>query len=434
MSLSTTPPEGVRVVLGAQWGDEGKGKLVDILAAQADICARCAGGNNAGHTIVANVDGKRTKFDFHLLPSGLVNPDCTAFIGNGVVVHVPAFFEELDNLTKKGLNCDGRLLVSDRAHLVFDFHQIVDGLKEAELGGKSIGTTKKGIGPTYSSKASRSGLRVHHLFDEEAFATKFRKLVEGRIKRYGHFEYDTEGEILRYKELAARLKPFVVDGPTFLHKALLAKKRILIEGANALMLDLDFGTYPFVTSSPTGIGGVCTGLGLPPKAIGEVVGVVKAYTTRVGAGPFPTEQLNSIGEHLQEVGAEFGVTTGRRRRCGWLDLVVMKYSHLINGYTLLNLTKLDVLDKLPTLKVAVAYHLDGKPLDAYFPADLDTLAKVEVQYVELPGWEQSIEDVTKFEDLPENCRKYVEFIEEYLGVKVGWIGTGPARESMIARA
>lgn len=410
----------------------GKGKLVDILGAEIDVCARCAGGNNAGHTIVATVNGVKTKFDFHLLPSGLVNPDCTAFIGNGVVVHVPAFFEELDNLTKKGLNCDGRLFVSDRAHLVFDFHQIVDGLKEVELGGSSIGTTKRGIGPTYSSKASRSGLRVHHLYDP-TFEAKFRKLVEGRFKRYGHFEYDTEAEIVRYRELAAKLKPYVVDGPTFIHKALADKKRVLVEGANALMLDLDFGTYPFVTSSPTSIGGICTGLGLPPRAIGEVYGVVKAYTTRVGAGPFPTEQLNSVGEHLQEVGAEFGVTTGRRRRCGWLDLVVLKYSHLINGYTALNLTKLDVLDQLETIKVAVGYNLDGKPLESYFPADLDTLARVEVVYQEFPGWKESIENVQKFEDLPENCRKYVEFIEQYLGVPVGWIGTGPAREAMIKK-
>ncbi|GAA5830734.1 hypothetical protein JCM11251_001057 [Rhodosporidiobolus azoricus] len=466
-------PNQVQVVLGAQWGDlhagiaalfrlqppflrlgaasqtcrlplsmltflpssdsSGKGKLVDILAAEADICARCAGGNNAGHTIVATVEGKKTKFDFHLLPSGLVNPECIAFIGNGVVVHIPAFFEELDTLISKGLNCDGRLFVSDRAHLVFDFHQIVDGLKEVELGGSSIGTTKRGIGPAYSSKASRSGLRVHHLFDEEAFAAKFRKLVEGRFKRYGHFEYDTEGEIQRYKELAKRLKPFVVDGPSFIHNALAQNKRVLVEGANALMLDMDFGTYPFVTSSPTGIGGVSTGLGLPPKAIGTTIGVVKAYTTRVGAGPFPTEQLNNIGEHLQEVGAEFGVTTGRRRRCGWLDLVVMKYSNTINGYTALNLTKLDVLDDLETIRVGVEYLIDGKPLDALFPADLDVLAKCEVRYVDLPGWKQSIQDVTKWEDLPENCQKYVEYIEKFLDVPIEWIGTGPARESMIHR-
>jgi len=421
------------VVLGSQWGDEGKGKLVDILAYNYDVCARCAGGNNAGHTIVANVNGKQNKFSFHLLPSGLVNLSCTGFIGSGVVVHLPSLFKELDALESKGLDCTGRLLVSSRAHLVFDFHQIVDGLKEIELGGSSIGTTKKGIGPAYSSKASRSGLRVHHLFDEQRFAEKFRKLVEGRFKRYGHFEYDTEKEIERYRELAARLRPLVVDGPTYLHKAMSDKKRILVEGANALMLDLDFGTYPFVTSSNTGIGGVLTGLGVPPAAIGEVTGVVKAYTTRVGAGPFPTEQLNDVGVLLQEVGAEYGTTTGRRRRCGWLDLVVLKYSTLINGYTSLNLTKLDVLDGLDKIQIGVAYTKDGEDLDAVFPADLEELGEVSVRYVELPGWKSDITGVTTFEGLPENCRKYVEYIENFVGVPVKYIGTGPARESMITR-
>ena len=324
----------VTVVLGSQWGDEGKGKLTDMLAGEMDICARCAGGNNAGHTIVANSgpDNVKTKFDFHLLPSGLVNPKCIGFIGSGVVMHVPSFFSELDTIEKKGLKCDNRLFVSDRTHLVFDFHQVVDGLKEVELGGSSIGTTKKGIGPAYSSKASRSGLRVHHLYDFDTFAAKFRKLVEGRFKRYGNFEYDTEGEIARYRAFAERLRPFVVDGVTFIHSMLSSNRRVLVEGANALMLDLDYGTYPFVTSSSTGIGGVCTGLGIPPQCIGGVIGVMKAYTSRVGAGPFPTELNDEIMTHLQEVGAEYGTTTGRRRRCGWLDLVMMRYSCLINGY------------------------------------------------------------------------------------------------------
>merc|ERR1712230_254022 len=387
----------------------------------------------AGHTIVANVNGKQNKFSFHLLPSGLVNLSCTGFIGNGVVVHVPSFFDELAAIQQKGLDCTNRLFISDRAHLVFDFHQIVDGLKEVELGGSSIGTTKKGIGPAYSSKSSRSGLRVHHLYDFGAFAEKFRKLVENRFKRYGHFEYDTEAEILRYKELAQRLRPYVVDGVSFIHDALASGKRVLLEGANALLLDLDFGTYPYVTSSSTSIGGVCTGLGIPPKFIGETIGVVKAYTTRVEGGPFVTELLDDTGKYLQEVGAEFGVTTGRRRRCGWLDLVVMKYSNMINGYTALNLTKLDVLDDLEEIQVAVAYHLDGKPLPALFPADLDGLARVEVQYVTLPGWKQSIQDITKYEDLPQACREYVEYIEKFLGVPVKFIGTGPARESMIVK-
>ncbi|PWZ03617.1 putative ADE12-adenylosuccinate synthetase [Testicularia cyperi] len=421
------------VLLGSQWGDEGKGKLADVLSGDMDVCARCAGGNNAGHTIVADVNGVKTKFDFHLLPSGLVNPRCAGFIGSGVVVHVPSFFAELDVITKKGLNCDGRLFISDRAHLVFDFHQVVDGLKEVELGGSSIGTTKKGIGPAYSSKASRSGLRVHHLYDTELFASKFRKLVEGRFKRYGHFEYDTEGEIARYRAFAERLRPHIVDGVTFIHTALAQNRKVLVEGANALFLDIDFGTYPFVTSSSTSIGGVCTGLGIPPASIGDTIGVMKAYTTRVGMGPFPTELHEEIGHHLQEVGAEYGTTTGRRRRCGWLDLVMMRYSCLINGYTSLNLTKLDVLDQLEELKIAIGYTVDGKELTS-FPADLEVLAKVEVQYKTVPGWKADITGVRTYEELPQNCRNYVEFIEQFLGVKIEWIGVGPARDAMIHRA
>ncbi|OWZ73479.1 adenylosuccinate synthetase [Cryptococcus neoformans] len=423
-------PEGVTVVLGAQWGDEGKGKLVDILAAEADICARCAGGNNAGHTIVVRNDkGEKTSYAFNLLPSGLINPECTAFIGSGVVVHVPSLFNELDTLERKGLKVAGRLLVSDRAHLVMGFHQIVDGLKEVELGGSSIGTTRKGIGPAYSSKASRSGLRVHHLFDP-TFPAKFRKLVEGRFKRYGHFEFDTEGEIEMYLAFAERLRPFIVDGPTFMHNALSSGKRVLVEGANALMLDLDYGTYPFVTSSSTSIGGVVSGLGISPSAIKRVVGVIKAYTTRVGGGPFPTEDLATVGETLQEVGAEYGTVTGRRRRCGWLDLVVMKYSTMINGYTSLNLTKLDVLDGFEEIKVATGYKIDGVEVEG-FPADLDRLAKVEVQYATLPGWKTDISNCKTYEEFPENAKAYIKFIEDYLGVKVQYVGVGPGRDQNV---
>ncbi|TYJ54978.1 adenylosuccinate synthetase [Cryptococcus floricola] len=423
-------PEGVSVVLGAQWGDEGKGKLVDILAAEADICARCAGGNNAGHTIVVRNDkGEKTSYAFNLLPSGLINPTCTAYIGSGVVVHLPSLFNELDTLERKGLKVAGRLFVSDRAHLVMGFHQIVDGLKEVELGGSSIGTTRKGIGPAYSSKASRSGLRVHHLFDP-TFPTKFRKLVDGRFKRYGHFEFDTEGEIEAYLAFAERLRPLIVDGPTYMHKAISSGKRILVEGANALMLDLDYGTYPFVTSSSTSIGGVISGLGIPPFALKKVVGVIKAYTTRVGGGPFPTEQLNPVGETLQEVGAEYGTVTGRRRRCGWLDLVVMKYSTLINGYTSLNLTKLDVLDGFDEIKIATGYKIDGVEIEG-FPADLDRLAQVEVQYTTLPGWKTDISNVKKYEDFPENAKKYIAFIDEYLGVKTQYVGVGPGRDQNV---
>lgn len=427
----------VNVVLGSQWGDEGKGKLVDLLVGHYDIVARCAGGNNAGHTIV--VDG--VKYDFHMLPSGLVNPNCQNLLGNGVVIHVPSFFQELENLEKKGLkNARERLFVSSRAHLVFDFHQRTDKLRELELAGhskdgKNIGTTGKGIGPTYSTKASRSGLRVHHLVNNnpgawEFFVSKYKRLLETRKQRYGDFDYDYEEELARFKQYKEQLKPFVVDSVVFMHNALKANKKILVEGANALMLDIDFGTYPYVTSSSTGIGGVCTGLGIPPRAIDEVYGVVKAYTTRVGEGPFPTEQLNESGDKLQTIGAEFGVTTGRKRRCGWLDLVVLKYSTLINGYTSLNITKLDVLDTFETIPVGVSYSINGKKLDL-FPEDLMTLGEVDVEYVNLPGWNQDITKITKYEDLPENAKNYLKFIEDFVGVPVEWVGTGPGRESML---
>ena len=423
------------VVLGSQWGDEGKGKLVDLLCDDIDVCARCAGGNNAGHTIVVG----KTKYDFHMLPSGLVNPNCKNLVGSGVVIHVPSFFQELENLEAKGLDCRDRLFVSSRAHLVFDFHQRTDKLKEAELSTnkKAIGTTGKGIGPTYSTKASRSGIRVHHLVNPdpaawEDFKTRYMRLVESRQKRYGQFDYDYEEELARYEKYRETLRPFVVDSVVFMHDVIAANKKILVEGANALMLDIDFGTYPYVTSSSTGIGGVLTGLGIPPRTIKNVYGVVKAYTTRVGEGPFPTEQLNEVGETLQDVGAEYGVTTGRKRRCGWLDLVVLKYSNAINGYTSLNITKLDVLDKFKEIEVGVAYKLNGKELPS-FPEDLIDLAKVEVVYKKFPGWEQDITGISKYEDLPENAKNYLKFIEEYLGVPIQWVGTGPARESMLEK-
>ncbi|ORZ16435.1 Adenylosuccinate synthetase [Absidia repens] len=425
---SLLQPGEITVVLGAVWGDEGKGKLSDILCGDADICARCQGGNNAGHTIVVG----DIKYDFHMLPSGLINPNCAALVGAGVVVHLPSFFEEKEKLEVKGLNTEGRLFVSDRAHLVFDFHQRIDGLKEIELGRGSIGTTGKGIGPTYSSKASRSGLRVHHLYNFEDFSERFRTMVNNKFKRYGNFDYDVEAELKRYKELAERLRPYVIDSVAYLHNARKQNKKILVEGANALMLDLDFGTYPYVTSSNTTVGGVCTGLGVPPASIKNSIGVVKAYTTRVGGGPFPTEQLNEIGEHFQTVGHEYGVTTGRKRRCGWLDLVVVNYSNMINGYTTLNITKLDILDTLPVIKVAVAYHLDGKRLEA-FPADLGVLEKIEVEYVELPGWQSDITKCREWNELPENAKKYIEFIEKETGVPVDWIGVGAARDEMVRK-
>ncbi|XP_013363333.1 PREDICTED: adenylosuccinate synthetase isozyme 1 isoform X1 [Chinchilla lanigera] len=358
----------VTVVLGAQWGDEGKGKVVDLLATDADIVSRCQGGNNAGHTVV--VDGK--EYDFHLLPSGIINTKAVSFIGNGVVIHLPGLFEEAEKNEKKGLkDWEKRLIISDRAHLVFDFHQAVDGLQEVQRQvqeGKNIGTTKKGIGPTYSSKAARTGLRICDLLsDFDEFSTRFKNLAHQHQSMFPSLEIDVEGQLKRLKGFAERIRPMVRDGVYFMYEALHGPpKKILVEGANAALLDIDFGTYPFVTSSNCTVGGVCTGLGIPPHNIGDVYGVVKAYTTRVGIGAFPTEQINEIGDLLQSRGHEWGVTTGRKRRCGWLDLMILRYAHMVNGFTALALTKLDILDVLNEIKVGISYKLNGKRIP-YFP-------------------------------------------------------------------
>lgn len=419
----------VVVVLGAQWGDEGKGKMVDILANQMDVVCRCQGGNNAGHTVVAN----GIEFDFHLLPSGVVNDNCTSIIGNGCVIHLPALFEEIAKNEAKGLkNMVQRLIISDRAHLVFDFHQQVDGAQEAEKGTKSLGTTKKGIGPCYSSKATRNGVRVGDLLmNFDLFAEKLATIVATHKRLFPDLQVDTETELKRYKELAEKLRPYVRDTVSFLHNSLEQNKTVLIEGANAGMLDIDFGTYPYVTSSNCSIGGCLTGLGLPPQTIGDIIGVVKAYTSRVGDGPFPTEQLNEVGDSLQSIGQEIGVTTKRKRRCGWLDLVLLKYTNRVNGYTELCITKLDVLDTFKEIKVAVGYKSNGKLID-YFPSTVHELANVEVEYVTLPGWETSIANVREFDHLPKRAQEYVQYIENYLGVPVKWVGVGKGRESIIS--
>ncbi|XP_014087987.2 adenylosuccinate synthetase [Bactrocera oleae] len=419
----------VGVVLGAQWGDEGKGKVVDMLALEVDIVCRCQGGNNAGHTVVAN----GTEFDFHLLPSGIVNEKCISVIGNGVVIHLPSLFEELSKNEAKGLQkLEHRLIISDRAHLVFDFHQLVDGMQEAEKGGKSLGTTKKGIGPAYSSKATRNGIRVGELLgDFNIFTDKFKSIVATHLRLFPSINIEVEAELARYKEYAEKIRPYVKDTICFLHTALRQGKKILVEGANAAMLDIDFGTYPYVTSSNCSIGGVLTGLGLPPQTIGDVIGVVKAYTTRVGDGPFPTEQINEIGELLQTKGGEIGVTTKRKRRCGWLDIPLLKYTSLVNGYTSICLTKLDILDTLPQIKVAVAYkRANGETLD-HFPGTIAELGEIVVEYATLPGWQESTENIRNFKELPENAQKYVRFLESELSVPVQWVGVGKGRESII---
>lgn len=421
----------VTVVLGAQWGDEGKGKVVDMLATTADLVCRCQGGNNAGHTVVV----EKQEFDFHLLPSGIINPKCKSIIGNGVVVHLPGLFEELEKNENKGLvGWKDRLLISDRAHLVFDFHQKVDGLQELEKGKHSLGTTKKGIGPAYSSKATRNGIRIADLLgDFQLFSEKFLNLVKTYGKIFPDLEVDVEVELKRYADYADRIRPLVVETVSYINSALRQGKKILVEGANAAMLDIDFGTYPYVTSSNCSIGGVCTGLGLPPSTIGNVVGVVKAYTTRVGDGPFPTELTNKIGELLQERGHEYGVTTKRKRRCGWLDIPVLQYTSLVNGYTAICITKLDILDTLEEIQLGVAYTLHGKRLE-YFPSSSDQLALVQVEYIKMPGWKTSIEDIREYDDLPQEAKNYVLTVQNLMDVPVKWIGVGKGRESIIQLA
>ncbi|EKJ72669.1 hypothetical protein HYE68_009282 [Fusarium pseudograminearum] len=412
----------IKVILGAQWGDEGKGKLTDILAPEAQLCARAAGGHNAGHSIVAN----GVSYSFHLLPSGLINPNCLNFIGSGVVFHVPSFFSEMAALIEKGLpSVEDRLLVSDRVHIILQQHIAVDGLEEKELGG---------IGPTYSKASAREGVRLVDVFNKELFDSKLRRLEAGYRKRFGDlFVYDVEEEIARFDEYRPKLAKYAVDGVSFMKAAQEDNKNIIVEGANALMLDIKYGSYPFVTSSNTTIGGIIGGLTLNPKNITETIGVVKAYTTRVGQGAFKTEDTGEIGTKLQEIGREWGTSTGRRRRCGWLDLVVVKYSASINYYSALNLTKLDVLDTFETIKIAIAYKVDGEELDHY-PADLDLLERAEVVYHEMPGWQKPTTGAKTFYDLPKQAREYIEYIEKFIGVKVKWIGTGPDREAMIARA
>ncbi|XP_063934576.1 adenylosuccinate synthetase isozyme 1 A-like [Zophobas morio] len=424
-------PGDVCVVLGTQWGDEGKGKLVDTLASECDIIARCAGGDNAGHTVV--FDG--VTYDFHLLPSGICHNSCLNIIGNGVVLNVESLFAEIESNEHKGLTgWESRLIISDRAHLVFSMHRVVDSHQEAEkrISGADIGTTGKGIGPSYSSKLSRQNLRVCDLIgDFDYFERRFRALAQHYTRAYPGIHVDVEEELQLCKKLSSKLRPLVRDTIVLLNNAVLSNtQKILIEGANAHMLDVDFGTYPFVTSSNCSVGGACTGLGIPPTKISKVIGVVKSYTTRVGGGKFPTEQVNVIGEKLQQIGREVGVTTGRTRRCGWLDLVVLKYAHMVNDFSSIMLTKLDVLDTFETIKIGVSYKLHGNVIEG-FPSDINLLSKVDVEYIEMAGWQESISNCRKFEELPENAKLYVKKVEDLLSVPVQWIGVGPSREATI---
>mmetsp|Transcript_8876 Transcript_8876/g.20538 ORF Transcript_8876/g.20538 Transcript_8876/m.20538 type:complete len:525 (+) Transcript_8876:99-1673(+) len=426
-----TTKNGIDIVLGAQWGDEGKGKLVDLLSQEYDVCARVAGGSNAGHTIVVG----NKKYKFHLLPSGILNEKATCVVGNGVVVHLPSFMNELDSLSKNGIRYEGRVLLSDRAHLVFDFHQEVDGRNEARLGRHKLGTTKKGIGPAYASKISRNGLRVGDLQNWPHFERRFRSLCEQHMRAYQGLVIDVDAQLEYYKSIADRVGAMTVDTIAYTNSQFKDGKKILVEGANATMLDIDFGTYPYVTSSNPSVGSVLTGLGVSPRKLRSIYGTVKAYCTRVGEGPFPTEleiSDGSVGMHLSQVGAEYGTTTGRPRRCGWIDIPQMQYSALINGFTSLNLTKLDVLTGLPEVKIGKRYKYKDGYL-AGMPASLEMLSNVEVEYEVLPGWTEDISTVKNFEDLPVNCQKYVLRVQELIGVPIRWIGVGPNRLDVIDR-
>lgn len=417
-------------VVGMQWGDEGKGKLIDYLSAQADVVVRYAGGSNAGHTVVVN--GEKTVL--HLLPSGILHPRCLCVIGNGVVVDPAEVLEEIALVESRGAAVGDNLLISDRAQVVMPYHKVLDKLAEETKGAGRLGTTLRGIGPCYADKASRTGLRMVDLVRPRALRERLEAtlpLVNRVLERvYGHEPLSLEAILDEYGAYGERLRRFVGDSVSRLHQAFAEGRKVLFEGAQGSMLDLDFGTYPFLTSSNASVCGVPAGTGVPPRLVGGVLGVVKAYTTRVGAGPFPTEAHGEVGERLRENGGEYGATTGRPRRCGWLDAVALRYAMAINGTDRLAITKLDVLDDQPTLKVCTAYRLGGRACKA-FPSDLEALAACEPQYEELPGWQCSTAEARRLEDLPAATRRYLRRIEELLGVPIGIVSVGNQRHQTI---
>ncbi|MBM4178024.1 MAG: adenylosuccinate synthase [Ignavibacteria bacterium] len=420
----------VSIIVGAQWGDEGKGKIVDMLSEEADIVARYQGGANAGHTIV--FDGK--KYVLHLIPSGILHPETTCVIGNGVVIDPVALMEEIHMLESMGISVEGRLHISHKAHLIMPYHKHLDAAREKQAG--SIGTTGRGIGPAYYDKALRTGIRIVDLLDRDVLREKIRHNLEEKNQLlqalYGAEPIDVDAMIDEYVEFDSRIDPYITDTTLLLNSALKEGKRVLAEGAQGALLDLDHGTYPFVTSSNPTSGGACTGLGIPPTAISSVMGVVKAYSTRVGNGPFPTELNDETGELLRTEGHEFGATTGRKRRCGWLDIPALRYSIMINGISEIALTKLDVLGVLDDIRLCTGYVVDGKVVKS-FPADVATLSRVECTYQSYPGWKSSLDGIRSFADLPPAAQHYVEEIERLLETPVRWVSTSPAREDTFLR-
>ena len=417
------------VLVGAQWGDEGKGKVTDFLAAQAEIVVRYQGGNNAGHTVVVGDE----EFRLHLLPSGILYPEKTCVIGNGVVIDPAVLVGEIEGLKQRGVKM-ARLLISERAHLIFPYHRLLDGAEERRKGSGRIGTTGRGIGPAYTDKMARTGIRMVDLLEDATFSRRlgenvtFKNILLERV-------YEAEGVSLAeifdtYRRYAAILREYVADTGVFLHQAIAAGKNVLFEGAQGTLLDIDHGTYPFVTSSSPTAGGACLGAGIGPRVIGKVAGVAKAYTTRVGEGPFPTELQDDLGERIRNQGREFGTTTGRARRCGWFDAVVARYAARVNGLDYLCVTKLDVLTGIPVLKICRAYRYRGKEITD-FPASTNVLEACEPFYEELPGWEEDISGARRLEDLPENAQRYLERLSSLAGLPVALVGVGPRREQTV---
>jgi adenylosuccinate synthase len=419
------------VLVGAQWGDEGKGKATDLLGSRVDYVVKFNGGNNAGHTVV--IDGE--KYALHLLPSGILTSTCTPVIGNGVVVDLSVLFEELDGLNARGIDTS-KLVISADAHVIAPYNRTLDKVTERFLGSRKIGTTGRGIGPTYADKMNRIGIRVQDLFDEGILRQKVEGALELKnqvlAKIYNRRAITVDEVVEELTEHRDALRPMVADTGLLLSKALDDGKTVLLEAGQATLLDVDHGTYPFVTSSSASAGGACTGSGIPPTRIDRVVAILKAYTTRVGEGPFPTELLDDMGEHLRKTGGEYGTTTGRPRRCGWLDVVIGRYATRVNGVTDFVITKLDTLSGLETVRVCVAYDVDGVRHDE-MPMTQSEFHHAKPIYQDLPGWWEDISGCRTFEELPVNARRYVETVEQMIGQRVSAIGVGPGRDEIISR-
>jgi adenylosuccinate synthase len=422
----------VNVIVGAQWGDEGKGKIVDLLSEKFDIVARYQGGANAGHTV--KVADKTTVL--HLIPSGILHPNIICIIGNGVVLDPMALMEEIQLLEEEGIQVNGRLFISQNAHLIMPYHKLIDQASEEKQGADRIGTTGRGIGPAYVDKINRKGIRIVDLLNRQQFEKKLRQNIAEKndiIRHiYGKSPLDVDTIVAEYLDFDKKIDPFIKDVSVFINNAVDEGKNVLLEGAQGTLLDVDHGTYPFVTSSNPSSGGACTGVGIGPTKITGVIGVIKAYTTRVGEGPFPTELEGSDGEFLREEGHEFGATTGRPRRCGWFDSVVARYAIRINGIDSLAITKLDVLDKFETIKVCTAYRFGDRILDE-FPADLQTLQKCEPVYEEIDGWQESTGDIRSWEEIPSKARDYLDYIKSLAKTPIEIISVGSKRSQTIFR-